>query len=320
MSLLHRFSLTSLAAAFVLMPAACAESHEHDHGEGDGHDHTHCYGNQHHTRGDNAPQAGHLVDGTQEHSHAPFEHLCAHSWDLELGGYADNKDMQKWVEDGLRHVHYDHVPTAKSVSRLCWVEGARTLAVGQREQARTWLMMSREDEALTNLACLEYENGRVEEGIRILEELLRMEEEQGTSIPVSITLSLPMMRYAAGLINREQLEKAAADHAKGAGAWVHEYVDLQWILDKVVRTPEDARYLRSRLEAAAAAGNSEAEVALIALAEMRVVIVGQRPGWQQRLEALVPKYPRAAKLKERVEMLRWVLNECLPTLMPKSSR
>ncbi len=313
-----QFSLSCLLAALVLTPAACAETHDHSHGEGGGHDHTHCFGYDHHTRGEHQ-HGGHL-DGTQEHSHAPFEHLCAHSWDLELGGYADNKAMQKWVEDGLRHVHYDHVPTAESVSRLCWVEGARTLAMGQREQARIWLQMSRENEALTNLACLEYENGRVEEGIRILEELLRMEEEQGTNIPVCITLSLPMMRYAAGLINREQLEKAAADHAKGAGAWVHEYVDLQWILDNVVRTPEDARHLRQRLEAAAAAGHPEAEVALIALAEMRVAIAGQRPGWQQRLEALVPKCPRAARLRERVEMLRWVLNECLPTLMPKSSR
>ncbi len=308
MSSYYRLSVPCLLAALFLLPSR-AESHAHE-GE---HRHT----QEAHACGDHGDAA--KAEG-QEHSHAPFDHLCAHSWDFELGGYADNAAMQKWVEDGLRHVHYDHVPSVDSVSKLCWVEGARTLAAGQREKARAWLEMSHEDEALATLACLAYEDGELAEALRITEIVLRMDEEKGEAIPVSTVLSLPMLRYAAGLISREELEKAAADHAKGPGAWVHEYVDIPWILENIVRTPEDALHLRARLEAAAVAGHPEAEVALISLAEMRVMLVGQRPGWQERLKALAPTYGRAAKLQERVEMLRWVLNECLPTLMPKSSR
>ncbi len=261
-----------------------------------------------------------MIDGTKEYSHAPFDHLCAHSWDFELGGYADNPSMQEWVIDGLRHVHYDHAPTVESVSKLCWVEGARLLAAGKRDEARAWLQMSREDDAMINLACLEYENGNVASALRLMEGMMRMNDEQGVAPPVSTALSLPMLRYASGLISREELEKAAADHAAGAGSWVHDYVDIFWILENVIRTPEDALNIRARLEAAADAGQAEAEVALVALAEMRIMIVGQRAGWQTRLRELAPTHPRAAKMLERVEMLQWCLNECLPTLMPKSSR
>ncbi len=311
MSTSHHFALPCLVAALVLLPVH-AETHAHDGEPGQAVPHAADHLEHH------APAAG-QGSSAGEHSHAPFDHLCAHSWDFELGGYADNAAMQKWVENGLRHVHFDHAPTPKSVSKLCWVEGARLLAAGQREQARAWLSMSREDEAVATLACLEYEAGNLDAALRITEELMRMEAEQGMPIPVSSVLSLPMLRYAAGLISRDELEKAAADHAQGAGAWVHDYVDIPWILDNVIRTPEDAQHIRARLEAAADAGNPEAEVALISLAEKRIMLVGQRPGWQQRLDALAPTYERAAKLKERVEMLRWVLNECLPTLMPPSS-
>ncbi len=300
-------------AALVLSPAY-AESHVRDGGS----QHAGSYAHHHHGYESHA-HAGVNEEPQQDHSYAPFDHLCAHSWDFELGGYAENAAMQKWVEDGLRHVHFDHAPTPDSVSKLCWVEGARLLAAGQREKARTWLMMSRQTEALATLACLEYENGNVEAALKLTEEVLRMDEEQGVPIPVSTVLSLPMLRYASGLISREELEKAAADHAQGPGSWVHEYVDIPWILEHVIRTPEDARNIRARLEAAAAAGSPEAEVALIALAEMRVMIAGQRSGWQQRLEALVPAYERAARMQARVEVLRRVLNECLPTLMPPPS-
>ncbi len=308
----HHIALPCLVAALVLLPVR-AESHAHD-GENN-----HAVPRatphlEHH-----APAAG-QVAAAQEHSLAPFDHLCAHSWDFELAGYADNNAMQKWVENGLRHVHFDHAPTSESVSKLCWVEGARLQAAGQREQARAWLALSREDEAMATLACMEYEEGNVDAALRMTEELMRMEEEQGISIPVSTVLSLPMLRYAAGLISREELEKAAAEHAQGAGAWVHDYVDIPWILQNVIRTPEDARHIRARLETAADAGSPEAEVALISLAEKRIMLVGQRPGWYQRLEALAPTYERAARLRERVEMLRWVLNDCLPSLMPAPNR
>ncbi len=308
-----RFALPCLLASLVLLPAH-AESQTHE-------------GEHHHAEPHAAQAAEHqhehaaaAVDGTKEHSHAPFVHLCAHSWDFELGGYAGNEAMQEWVTDGLRHVHYDHAPTADSVSKLCWVEGARLLALGKRDEARAWLRMSREDEAMATLACLEYEMGNLQAALLVTEAVLKMDEEQGIPVPVSTVLSLPMLRYASGLISREELEKAAADHAVGPGAWVHDYVDIDWILQNVIRTPEDALNIRSRLEAVADAGHPEAEVALIALAEMRIMIVGQRPGWEQRLQALAATYPRAAKMQERVENLRAVLNECLPALMPKFSR
>ncbi len=304
MSSPYRFSIPCVLAAFALLPAQ-AETCAHAGG--------HAAAHQHHEHESSAPAAG------QEHSHAPFEHLCAHSWDFELGGYANNPAMQEWVKDGLRHVHFEHQPTPESVSRLCWVEGARILATGDRENARVWLQMSREDEALINLACLEYEDGNVAEALRLMELMARLDDEQGVMPPVSSIFSLPMLRYALGIIGREELEKAAADHAVGPGAWVHEHVDIGWILENVVHSPEDALHLRDRLEKAADAGHPEAEVALIALAEMRIMIVGQRPGWEQRLKALAPDYALAAKMQERVEMLQWVLNECLPTLMPKCS-
>ncbi len=307
----YRFTLPCLLSALVLLPAH-ADSHAHEavptHA-----DHAQTCGHQHQaTAAENAE--------APDHSHAPFEHLCAHSWDFELGGYADNPAMQQWVKDGLRHVHFDHKPTPKTVSRLCWVEGARTLAMGQREEARTWLKMSQEDEALINLACLEYENGDVAEALRLMEVMIRMNDEQGVEPPVAAVFSLPLLRYASGLISHEELEKFAAELAAGPGAWVHEHVDISWILENVVRTPEDAKHLRARLGEAADAGHPEAEVALIALAEMRIMLVGQCPGWQQRLRSLAPKYARAAKMQQRVEMLQWVLTECLPTLMPKPSR
>ncbi len=311
------FVLPSLMAALALLPAY-AESHGHE-GE---HHHHHHHAQKGHVHADchEPVQKEHLEDSQQEHSHAPFDHLCAHSWDFELGGYASNTAMQEWVNDGLRHVHFDHEPTADSVSKLCWVEGARILAMGEREKARVWLQMSREDEAMINLACLEYEAGNVDVALRLMDGMMHMNDEQGVMPPVSAVLSLPMLRYASGSISREELEKAAADHAKGPGAWVHDYVNIPWILENIVRSPEDALNIRARLEAAADAGQPEAEVALIALAEMRIMIVGQRPGWEARLAALAPNCPRADKMQKRVEMLRWVLNECLPTLMPKSSR
>ncbi len=301
-------------AALFLLPAQAHESAAHEeapaeaaapHAHGDHHKHNYV-----------APP----VEVESDHSHAPFDHLCAHSWDFELAGYASNPAMQSWVEDGLRHVHFDHAPTPDSVSKLCWVEGARTLAMGHREKAREWLQLSQVDEAMMTLACLEYEEGNLEVAIRLMERMMRMEDEQGVQPPVSAVLSLPMLRYAAGLISREELEKAAADHARGEGAWVHECVDIDWILRNVIHTPEDARNIRALLGAAADAGHPEAEVALIALAEMRIMLVGQCPGWEQRLKALAPTYGRAAKMQERVKMLQWVLTECLPTLMPKSSR
>ncbi len=302
------------------MPAH-AETHEHE--EGGHHHHHHVQSG--HVHADCHEDMPHVHAGAsagehdEEKCYASFGHLCAHSWDFELGSYAENADMQQWVKEGLRHVHFDHAPTPDSVSKLCWVEGARTLAMGRREEARAWLLMSQEDEAMINLACLEYEAGNLETALRLMEKMMHMNDEQGVEPPVSAVLSLPMLRYAAGLISREELQKAADDHAKGPGAWVHEYVDLHWILDNVIHTPEDARHMRSRLEEAAAAGHPEAVVALIALAEMRIMIVGQHPEWKQRLKAAEASYERAARMQKRVDMLHWVLNECLPTLLPKSS-